>query len=478
MKRDFSEQSRQRLLGLVNQVESEKFSNFTDWVGDRWYDFETWIGKLNIKNYLDDVNSYHKKVIDKNNATEEQINKIFENVHAVDSNYESNLQGKLDQARTIKYQITTFAETIRPGANKFNASGMDSLARISEEFEATCADFATKSEEELQKLIEEETTDPIKWFLTVIKTYLKFDESNENAGVTKAGISYMESLYKFFHNGFNKSPLTGAEELFDLFDNSVGLWTGFYDYLKTKYNEVGEIFSKENQKYVKGMDIVSSVAAYISSLFGAIDTIQTSEDMGDVGKVGVIFGTNKNAVSLWEAILKLIYSGDKTPNITTKSGCYSPLSFYAAILKGYISAISQGFASVDEYSADGEWSVMDTASTGIEASVAGLYAMLSSLTFGIISENFTGVSAKDVSDFLKNRAGNIGVEAGEYIKANPALYQAYQDGNVVVRIFLTFYAVAENSRKFRGPELYKVNKNRYEISDSTLIYEGIPGQEM
>ena len=121
---------------------------------------------------------------------------------------------------------------------------------------------------------------------------------------------------------------------------------------------------------------------------------------------------------------------------------------------------------------------MDTASTGIEASVAGLYAMLSSLTFGIISENFTGVSAKDVSDFLKNRAGNIGVEAGEYIKANPALYQAYQDGNVVVRIFLTFYAVAENSRKFRGPELYKVNKNRYEISDSTLIYEGIPGQEM
>ena len=80
MYRDFSEKSRNELLGLVSQVENEKISNFTDWVGDRWYDFESWIGKLNIRNYLNNVNEYHKKVIDKNNATKSSINTIFNKV--------------------------------------------------------------------------------------------------------------------------------------------------------------------------------------------------------------------------------------------------------------------------------------------------------------------------------------------------------------------------------------------------------------
>lgn len=57
--RDFSEASRQKMLGLVTQVENEKWGNFTDWVGDRWYDFESWIGTLNIQNYINNVNTYH-----------------------------------------------------------------------------------------------------------------------------------------------------------------------------------------------------------------------------------------------------------------------------------------------------------------------------------------------------------------------------------------------------------------------------------
>lgn len=94
MYRDFSEKSRNELLGLVSQVESEKMSNFTDWMGDRWCDFESWIGKLNIKNYLDDVNAYHKKIIDKNNTTKASINTIFGKVSAIDVLYKNVIQGK------------------------------------------------------------------------------------------------------------------------------------------------------------------------------------------------------------------------------------------------------------------------------------------------------------------------------------------------------------------------------------------------
>jgi len=78
--RDFSDESKRRMLGLVTQVESEKWGDFTDWVGDRWYDFESWIGTLNIRHYLNDVNTYHKKVIDKNmqqNRKSLRFSKLF-----------------------------------------------------------------------------------------------------------------------------------------------------------------------------------------------------------------------------------------------------------------------------------------------------------------------------------------------------------------------------------------------------------------
>ncbi len=92
MLRDFSDASKQKLLGLVSQVENEKYSDFTDWVGDRWYDFEEWIGQLNIRNYINNVNAYHKKVIDKNNATKDSIEKIFQDVNQVNHSYYSTFQ--------------------------------------------------------------------------------------------------------------------------------------------------------------------------------------------------------------------------------------------------------------------------------------------------------------------------------------------------------------------------------------------------
>lgn len=87
MYRDFSEKSKLELLGMVSQVENEQISEFTDWIGDRWYDFESWIGKLDLRNYINNVNSYHKKVIDKNNATKESINTIFSKVESLDTAY-------------------------------------------------------------------------------------------------------------------------------------------------------------------------------------------------------------------------------------------------------------------------------------------------------------------------------------------------------------------------------------------------------
>lgn len=118
--RDFSEASKQKMLGLVTQVESEKWGDFTDWVGDRWYDFESWIGTLNIRNYINNVNTYHKKVIDKNNATEQTISRIFEAVWGVDASYAatlSNIRYSLEQ--WLRF-VDTMAGIVEPGKGRFN----------------------------------------------------------------------------------------------------------------------------------------------------------------------------------------------------------------------------------------------------------------------------------------------------------------------------------------------------------------------
>lgn len=114
MRRDFSESAKQELLSLVAQVESEKWSDFTDWWGDRWYDFEAWIGALDIKDYIDNVNEYHKKVIDKNNTTAGEITQIFEEVNNVSSSYQARFTALLADLRGFKTSVTQLADTVLP----------------------------------------------------------------------------------------------------------------------------------------------------------------------------------------------------------------------------------------------------------------------------------------------------------------------------------------------------------------------------
>lgn len=122
MMRDFSDSAKQKLLNLVSEVENEKMSDFTDWMGDRWYDFESWIGVLNIRNYINNVNVYHKKVIDKNNATKDSIEKIFSEVKKVDASYvpvfsnASTLLGKWEN------YLAAMNDMVSPGNGQFEAS--------------------------------------------------------------------------------------------------------------------------------------------------------------------------------------------------------------------------------------------------------------------------------------------------------------------------------------------------------------------
>jgi len=122
MKRDFSDSAYQELLSLVKQVEDEQWCDFTDWIGDGWYGFESWIGQLDARKYVDNVNKYHKKVIDKNDATAGDIEKIFNAVNTQSINYRGRFLAILTNLRSFHGLITQMANVIAPGNGQFNAS--------------------------------------------------------------------------------------------------------------------------------------------------------------------------------------------------------------------------------------------------------------------------------------------------------------------------------------------------------------------
>lgn len=126
MKRDFSDSAYNELIQLVNEVENEKWCDFTDWIGDGWYGFQEWIGLLNISRYIDNVNSYHKKVIDKNNASKSTIDTIFSDVKNIDRNYATRFAAyktRLDQFINL---IGKFTDVVSPSNGSFNPGQLSS----------------------------------------------------------------------------------------------------------------------------------------------------------------------------------------------------------------------------------------------------------------------------------------------------------------------------------------------------------------
>lgn len=122
MERDFTEQSKQKLLALVKEVEDEQWCSATDAIGDFWYGVESFFGALNIKKYLDNLDQYHKKVIDKNDATVDTIEKIFKSVNIISSNYSVRFSALFSSLKSYEKLINELAETVNPANGRFTTN--------------------------------------------------------------------------------------------------------------------------------------------------------------------------------------------------------------------------------------------------------------------------------------------------------------------------------------------------------------------
>lgn len=62
MFRDFSDEAKQKLLKYVDEVTADgTWDRVKDWFGDAGLTIQSWLGQLSIQNYVNDVDTYHKK---------------------------------------------------------------------------------------------------------------------------------------------------------------------------------------------------------------------------------------------------------------------------------------------------------------------------------------------------------------------------------------------------------------------------------
>ena len=106
-------------------------------LGDAGLQIQYWFGALSISKYIDNLDAYHKKIIDKNNTTSQRIEEIFTNVKNIDTRYQGGLQQNVNFSESVINFINDLANTIDPnGGNmdmqKMNAALAESLEKIQE----------------------------------------------------------------------------------------------------------------------------------------------------------------------------------------------------------------------------------------------------------------------------------------------------------------------------------------------------------
>ena len=125
MLRDFSDAAKQKLLNYVDEVTANgTWDKVKEWFSNIEPNVQSWLGRLDIQKYVNSVECYYKKILDKNNSTKRQIEEIFSNVQAVDTRYISITGSQTVCGSDIIKLINDLANTIDPNGGNMDMGKM------------------------------------------------------------------------------------------------------------------------------------------------------------------------------------------------------------------------------------------------------------------------------------------------------------------------------------------------------------------
>lgn len=142
--RDFTRKSVHELRDIIKKnVDDEGQFGFFDWFQDTFL-----MQELNIQNYVNNVNEYHAKMVDKHNVGSSEFDKILERVHSVDTNYASRLNRLTDQVNALSNRVMRMANMLNPSVITANSSD---YAKLSEGIRVKYHNVKVQSNAEIKK---------------------------------------------------------------------------------------------------------------------------------------------------------------------------------------------------------------------------------------------------------------------------------------------------------------------------------------
>lgn len=448
MKRDFSEEAYQTLLSLVREVEDEQLCALTDWIGDGWLDFEAWTGELNIKQYVNDVNSYHKKVIDKNDASAEEIRKIFDNVNLISAEYRSLFFKKLCSMNKLRRKFLSVANAISPANGRLRpeywGEGLrNSLHAIIDHLQDMTAGRKNYLEIDLDKMeaveflseitgtvscgllgamklrsaildnLSDEVTEPTADSTTV-------SESDIALEVLDSGNHVIDSTTKIYGQVQDRIPAPHNKKIYDKFGKTMAWGSAVGSSLKLAKEgiETHETFTSEDasamKKSAQGAELISSGVDFGSKIYIAAQE----------GNKSLKYVSGKKQIN------QILDIPEKKITYTNKAleKKVSKVSTATALLEVTASVYSGGANRLDALSEDGEISAADVNSSVIYACTNGLSAIVGNGTLGAIQ-----VDGNDYARRLEDGITEF-YDSDNVVVSWAADYISDKDNNIIARV--------------------------------------------
>ncbi|WEV53174.1 hypothetical protein [Bifidobacterium sp. ESL0704] len=182
-KRDFRDATKQRLLGIANEVAGQDDypgGQFGDWVADQWYGLEHYLNGFDMGTTLESENTYYRKVIDLNNMSAQKINQIWTNVDEINTQHASRLAAMVASLEDLTQQVRNLTDTINPTTGEFNTPYINSTLK------GDISDYTNESAM-FKKLVEKGLTlndlkskkpeEIARWFGGLVRVYSKIAPS-------------------------------------------------------------------------------------------------------------------------------------------------------------------------------------------------------------------------------------------------------------------------------------------------------------
>lgn len=264
MYRDFSNKNENLLLRLIKEIDDEQIHEVTDFLGDVFLTYDSWFGQLKIKNYLNNVQNYHKKVLDKNNTTKKEIKNIFTRVRSIDAKTARIFSVYADFLNKGIAYIGSLSSLVAPGNGMFTAEDIE--IRLAEQAEKLDAIVQALTIYALQNSPNLRAYDNTKRFID--------DRDSKKDAV----------LYGISRNWFDTFK--------GVFKGEIGLDSSTDEAYKNTIVALVDSYIKKNVDFSVSKKVVGFINNYIRGSKGIYDDIADvlSNDGYDLSEFNALFG--------------------------------------------------------------------------------------------------------------------------------------------------------------------------------------------